>query len=93
MCGLGFRSRHATDGSQGNVVQCPYGQRIRLRSAVTAGRRHHMPVVPVAMVAVGGCIRPDTSQRTMEDQGILGRSHLLRLSFLFLLAIINNVNL
>lgn len=29
----------------------------------------------------------------MKDQGILGRSHLLRLSFLFLLAIINNVNL
>ena len=47
----------------------------------------------ITFAAVVGCLRPDTSPWTMEDQGILGRSHLLRLSLLFLLAIINNVNL
>ena len=45
----------------------------------------------ITLAAVGGCLRPDTSQRSMEDQGILGRDNMFRLSLLVLFAIINNV--
>lgn len=47
----------------------------------------------ITLAAVGGCLRRDTSQRSMEDQGILGRNNMVRISFLVLFAIINNVNL
>ena len=93
VCCLGFRSRYAIDRWQGDVIQSPHDICLRLLHTVAVGRRHHLSVVPVAMVAVAGCLRPDTSQRSMEDQGILGRDNMFRFSLLVLFAIINNVNL